>query len=112
VVQELQGEKVDIVPWSPDMATFIVNALAPAAVAKVVMDEEEKRIDVVVPEDQLSLAIGRRGQNVRLASMLTGWNIDIMNEEEQEKKRAEITAKRTDMFMKALDVDDVLAHLL
>jgi N utilization substance protein A len=112
VVQELQGEKVDIVPWSPDMATFIVNALAPAAVAKVVMDEEEKRIDVVVPEDQLSLAIGRRGQNVRLASMLTGWNIDIMNEEEQEKKRAEITTKRTEMFMKALDVDDVLAHLL
>lgn len=112
VVQELQGEKVDIVPWSPDMATFIVNALAPAAVAKVVMDEEEKRIDVVVPEDQLSLAIGRRGQNVRLASMLTGWNIDIMNEEEQEKKRAEITQKRTDMFQQALDVDDVLAHLL
>ena len=112
VVQELQGEKVDIVPWSPDMATFIVNALAPAAVSKVVMDEEEKRIDVVVPEDQLSLAIGRRGQNVRLASMLTGWNIDIMNEEEQEKKRAEVTQKRTDMFQKALDVDDVLAHLL
>ncbi len=112
VVQELQGEKVDIVPWSPDMATFIVNALAPAAVSKVVMDEEERRIDVVVPEDQLSLAIGRRGQNVRLASMLTGWNIDIMNEEEQEKKRAAITKQRTDMFMAALDVDDVLAHLL
>ncbi len=112
VVQELQGEKVDIVPWSPDMATFIVNALAPAAVAKVVMDEEERRIDVVVPEDQLSLAIGRRGQNVRLASMLTGWNIDIMNEEEQEKKRAALTQQRTQMFIEALDVDDVLAHLL
>jgi N utilization substance protein A len=112
VVQELQGEKVDIVPWSPDMATFIVNALAPAAVSKVVMDEEERRIDVVVPEDQLSLAIGRRGQNVRLASMLTGWNIDIMNEEEQEKKRAAMTQQRTQMFMDALDVDDVLAHLL
>lgn len=112
VVQELQGEKVDIVPWSPDMATFIVNALAPAAVSKVVMDEEERRIDVIVPEDQLSLAIGRRGQNVRLASMLTGWNIDIMNEEEHEKKRAETTTRRTEMFMAALDVDDVLAHLL
>ncbi len=112
VVQELQGEKVDIVPWSPDMATFIVNALAPAAVAKVVMDEEERRIDVIVPEDQLSLAIGRRGQNVRLASMLTGWNIDIMNEEEHEKKRAETTLRRTQMFIEALDVDDVLAHLL
>lgn len=112
VVQELQGEKVDIVPWSPDIATFIVNALAPAAVSKVVMDEEERRIDVVVAEDQLSLAIGRRGQNVRLASMLTGWNIDIMNEEEQEKKRAEITKQRTEMFIHALDVDDVLAHLL
>jgi N utilization substance protein A len=112
VVQELQGEKVDIVPWSPDTATFIVNALAPAAVSKVVMDEEERRIDVVVAEDQLSLAIGRRGQNVRLASMLTGWNIDIMNEEEQEKKRAAITQQRTEMFIKALDVDDMLAHLL
>lgn len=112
VVQELQGEKVDIVPWSPDMATFIVNALAPAAVSKVVMDEEERRIDIIVPEDQLSLAIGRRGQNVRLASMLTGWNIDIMNEEEHEQKRAETTQKRTDAFMAALDVDDVLAHLL
>jgi N utilization substance protein A len=112
VVQELQGEKVDIVPWSPDMATFIVNALAPAAVSKVVMDEEERRIDVIVPEDQLSLAIGRRGQNVRLASMLTGWNIDIMNEEEHDKKRVETTTKRTEMFMAALDVDDVLAHLL
>jgi len=112
VVQELQGEKVDIVPWSPVMATFIVNALAPAAVSKVVMDEEERRIDVIVPEDQLSLAIGRRGQNVRLASMLTGWNIDIMNEEEHDKKRIETTTKRTEMFMSALDVDDVLAHLL
>lgn len=112
VVQELQGEKVDIVPWSPDMATFIVNALAPAAVSKVVMDEEERRIDVIVPEDQLSLAIGRRGQNVRLASMLTGWNIDIMNEEDHDKKRIENTTKRTEMFMAALDVDDVLAHLL
>jgi N utilization substance protein A len=112
VVQELQGEKVDIVPWSPDMATFIVNALAPAAVSKVVMDEEERRIDVIVPEDQLSLAIGRRGQNVRLASMLTGWNIDIMNEEEHDAKRVETTTKRTEMFMAALDVDDVLAHLL
>jgi transcription termination/antitermination protein NusA len=112
VVQELQGEKVDIVPWSPDMATFIVNALAPAAVAKVVMDEEERRIDVIVPEDQLSLAIGRRGQNVRLASMLTGWNIDIMNEDEHGKKRAEETTRRTEMFMNALDVDDVLAQLL
>ncbi len=80
VVGELQGEKIDIIPWSPDPATFVVNALAPAEVAKVVMDEEQRRVEVVVPDDQLSLAIGRRGQNVRLGSQLTGWDIDILTE--------------------------------
>jgi N utilization substance protein A len=90
VVQELQGEKIDIIPWSPDPATFIVNALAPAEVSKVVMDEDAShRIEVVVPDDQLSLAIGRRGQNVRLASMLTGWDIDIMTESEESERRQE-----------------------
>ena len=112
VVQELQGEKVDIVPWSPDMATFLVNALAPAQVTKVVMDEESQRAEVVVPEDQLSLAIGRRGQNVRLASHLTGWNIDILTEAEEAEKRTQETQRRVEQFMQALDVDDVLAHLL
>lgn len=112
VVQELQGEKVDIVPWSPDMATFLVNALAPAQVTKVVMDEENQRAEVVVPEDQLSLAIGRRGQNVRLASHLTGWNIDILTESEEMDKRTQETQRRVEQFMVALDVDDVLAHLL
>jgi len=112
VVGELQGEKIDIVPWSPDIATFIVNALAPAEVAKVVLDEEEGRIDVVVPDEQLSLAIGRRGQNVRLASMLTGLDIDILTEAEESERRAEETKTRTALFMEALDVDDVIAHLL
>ncbi len=112
VVQELQGEKVDIVPWSPDIATFLVNALAPAQVTKVVMDEETQRAEVVVPEDQLSLAIGRRGQNVRLASHLTGWNIDILTESEEMDKRTQETQRRVEQFMAALDVDDVLAHLL
>ena len=112
VVGELQGEKIDIIPWSPDPATFVVNSLAPAEVSKVVLDEEGKRIEIVVPDDQLSLAIGRRGQNVRLASMLTGWDIDIMTEDEESQKRAEETRQRSELFMNALDVDDVIAHLL
>src|SRR5512135_3612032 len=112
VVGELQGEKIDIVPWSPDPATFVVNALAPAEVAKVVMDEEQRRIEVVVPDDQLSLAIGRRGQNVRLASQLTGWDIDILTEAEESNRRQEEMRIRSQLFMDALDVDDVLAHLL
>jgi transcription termination/antitermination protein NusA len=112
VVGELQGEKVDIIPWSPDIATFIVNALAPAEVAKVVMDEEKRRLDVVVPDEQLSLAIGRRGQNVRLASILTGWYIDILTEEEESKRRAEEFNTRSSLFITALDIDDVIARLL
>jgi N utilization substance protein A len=112
VVAELQGEKIDIIQWSPDPATFIVNALAPAEVAKVVLDEEMKRIEVVVPDDQLSLAIGRRGQNVRLASQLTGWDIDILTEAEESDRRQEEFKLRTKMFIEALDVDDVIAHLL
>ncbi|MEO5375619.1 MAG: transcription termination factor NusA [Alphaproteobacteria bacterium] len=112
VVQELQGEKIDIIQWSPDYATFVVNALAPAEVAKVVLDEEARRIEVVVPDDQLSLAIGRRGQNVRLASQLTGWEIDIVTEAEESERRQEEFKTRSRLFIEALDVDDVIAHLL
>ncbi|MDR3440430.1 transcription termination factor NusA [Telmatospirillum sp.] len=112
VVAELQGEKIDIIQWSGDPATFIVNGLAPAEVAKVVLDEEANRIEVVVPDDQLSLAIGRRGQNVRLASQLTGWDIDILTEAEESERRTEEFKLRSRMFIHALDVDDVIAHLL
>ncbi len=112
VVGELQGEKIDIIPWSQDIATFIVNALQPAEVAKVVLDEDKKRMDCVVPEEQLSLAIGRRGQNVRLASMLCGWDIDIMTESEESERRAEETRTRSALFIEALDVDEVIAQLL
>ncbi|RED51506.1 transcription termination factor NusA [Aestuariispira insulae] len=112
VVTELQGEKIDIIPWSPEDATFTVNALAPAEVSKIVMDEESGKMEVVVPDDQLSLAIGRRGQNVRLASILTGWDIDIMTEEEESQKRQAEFNERSERFMEALDVDDVIARLL
>ncbi len=112
VVNELQGEKIDIIQWSPDAATFIVNALAPAEVVKVVLDEDAERIEVVVPDDQLSLAIGRRGQNVRLASQLTGWDIDIMTEAEEGERRQKEFAERTQTFMEALDVDEMIAQLL
>jgi N utilization substance protein A len=112
VVGELQGEKIDIIPWSADPATFVVNALAPAEVSKVVMDEEQRRIEVVVPDDQLSLAIGRRGQNVRLASQLTGWDIDILTEAEESERRTEEFRSRSQLFIDALDIDDVIAHLL
>ncbi len=112
VVGELQGEKIDIIPWSPDPATFVVNALAPAEVAKVVMDEEQRRVEVVVPDDQLSLAIGRRGQNVRLGSQLTGWDIDILTEAEELERRTEEFRSRSKMFIDALDIDEVIAQLL
>jgi N utilization substance protein A len=112
VVNELQGEKIDIIPWSPDAATFIVNALQPAEVVKVVLDEDSARIEVVVPDDQLSLAIGRRGQNVRLASQLTGWDIDILTEAEESERRQKEFVERTNIFMKALDVDEVVGQLL
>jgi N utilization substance protein A len=112
VVGELQGEKVDIIQWNPDAATFIVNALAPAEVTKVVLDEDSNRIEVVVPESQLSLAIGRRGQNVRLASQLTGWDIDILTEQEESERRQKEFAERSQLFMEALDVDEVIAQLL
>lgn len=112
VVAELQGEKIDIIPWSGNPATFVVNALAPAEVVKVVVDEESQRIDVVVPDDQLSLAIGRRGQNVRLASILTGWKIDILTEAQESDRRAEEVKARSDLFIKALDVDEMITHLL
>jgi N utilization substance protein A len=112
VVQELQGEKIDIIPWSPQAATFVVNALAPAEVTKVVIDEEAGRVEVVVPDDQLSLAIGRRGQNVRLASQLTRWDIDILTEAEESERRQEEFRRRTGLFVEALDVDDMIAGLL
>ena len=108
VVNELQGEKIDIIPWSQDIATFVVNALAPAEVAKVVLDEERERIEVVVPDQQLSLAIGRRGQNVRLASQLTGWDIDILTEQEESERRHAEFENRTRMFIDALNVDEVV----
>ncbi|UDL94791.1 transcription termination factor NusA [Lichenihabitans sp. PAMC28606] len=112
VVNELQGEKIDIIPWSVDSATFIVNALQPAEVVKVVLDEDSSRIEVVVPDDQLSLAIGRRGQNVRLASQLTGWDIDILTEAEESERRQKEFLTRTTLFMEALDVDEVVGQLL
>ena len=112
VVQELQGEKIDIIPWSGQAATFVVNALAPAEVTKVVMDEEAGRVEVVVPDDQLSLAIGRRGQNVRLASQLTRWDIDILTETEESDRRQEEFRRRSTIFAEELDVDDVIAGLL
>ncbi len=112
VVQELQGEKIDIIPWSEDTATFVVNALQPATVSRVVLDEDDGRIEVVVPDDQLSLAIGRRGQNVRLASQLTGHQIDILTEEESSEKRSKEFAERSKMFEEELDVDETLSQLL
>jgi len=112
VVAELQGEKIDIIQWSPDDPTFIVNALAPAEVSKVVIDEEDNRVEVVVPDEQLSLAIGRRGQNVRLASQLTGWQIDIITESQESERRQREFAERTALFQEALDVDEVIAQLL
>ena len=112
VVQEMQGEKIDIIPWSDDIATFVVNALQPATVSRVLIDEEEGRIEVVVPDDQLSLAIGRRGQNVRLASQLTGLAIDIMTEADSSEKRQAEFALRTAMFQEDLDVDETLSQLL
>ncbi|EKM98633.1 MULTISPECIES: transcription termination factor NusA [Acidocella] len=112
VVAELQGEKIDIIPWSPNVATFVVNALAPAEVSKVVMDEEAGRVEVVVPDSQLSLAIGRRGQNVRLASQLTRWDIDILTEAEESERRQEEFRRKTGLFVAGLDVDDMIAGLL
>ena len=112
VVGELQGEKIDIIPWSPDAASFLVNALQPAEVAKVVLDEDAERIEVVVPDDQLSLAIGRRGQNVRLASQLTGWDIDILTEQEESERRQKEFAERSETFMNALNVDEMVGQVL
>ncbi|MCW3781427.1 transcription termination factor NusA [Defluviimonas salinarum] len=112
VVNELQGEKIDIIPWNEDQATFLVNALQPSEVAKVVIDEEAGKIEVVVPDEQLSLAIGRRGQNVRLASQLTGLDIDILTEEEESRRRQAEFAERTKLFVEALDLDEFFAQLL
>ena len=112
VVNELQGEKIDIIPYTYDPASFIVSALAPADVMKVVLDEDQNRIEVVVPDDQLSLAIGRRGQNVRLASQLSGWDIDILTEEEESERRQNEFRERSEMFIEALDVDEMIAQLL
>ena len=112
VVNELQGEKIDIIPWTEDPAVFVVNALAPAEVSKLVLDEDESRIEVVVPDDMLSQAIGRRGQNVRLASQLVGWDIDIMTETEESERRQREFAQCTEMFVTALNVDDMIGQLL
>ena len=112
VVNELQGEKIDIIPWNQDQATFLVNALQPAEVSKVVIDEEAGKIEVVVPDEQLSLAIGRRGQNVRLASQLTALDIDIMTESDESARRQAEFAERTKLFMDTLDIDEMMAQLL
>ena len=112
VVGELQGEKIEIIPWSEDPVSFVINALAPAVPSKVVMDEDAGRMEVVVPDDHLSLAIGRRGQNVRLASQLTNWYVDILTEAEESEKRQEEFTERTKIFIEALDIDDVIAHLM
>ena len=112
VVNELQGEKIEIIPWKDNEAEFVVSALAPAEITKVVMYEENQKMEVVVPDDQLSLAIGRRGQNVRLASQLAGWYIDILTEAEESERRQEEFKIRTNHFIKVLDIDDVIAHLL
>lgn len=112
IVNELQGEKIDIVPWSDNLGTYIVNALVPAEVMKVIVDEEKNKVDVVVPDDQLSLAIGRRGQNVRIAAQLVGFDIDILTETQESERRAHNLKTRTDTFISVLDVDDVIAHLL
>ncbi|MBR6675350.1 MAG: transcription termination/antitermination protein NusA [Alphaproteobacteria bacterium] len=112
IVSELQGEKVDVVNWSSDPATFIVNALAPNEVLKIVIDEEAGNVEVVLSEEQLSLAIGRRGQNIKLVSQLTGWHIDMMNEAQESEHRIQETKDRVELFMRALDVDDMMAHIL
>ena len=112
IVNELQGEKIDIIPWSDNPAVFIVNAMVPAEVTKVVLDEDSNKVDVIVPDDQLSLAIGRRGQNVRLASALTGWSLDVISETQESERRAEEIKKISSTFIKPMDIDDVIAHLL
>jgi N utilization substance protein A len=112
VVGELQGEKIDIIPWTDHIADLVVSALQPADVAKVVLDEQAERIEVVVPDEQLSLAIGRRGQNVRLASQLIGWDIDILTEQEESERRQKEFTERSALFMNALDVDEMVAQLL
>jgi N utilization substance protein A len=112
VVAELQGEKIDIIPWTENIADLVVSALQPADVAKVVLDEQAEKIEVVVPDEQLSLAIGRRGQNVRLASQLIGWDIDILTEQEESERRQKEFTERSALFMQALDVDEMVAQLL
>ena len=112
VVNELQGEKIEIIPWSEDPVTFVINSLAPAVPSKVIMDEEAGRMEVIVPDDQLSLAIGRRGQNVRLASDLSKWYIDVISESDESDRRQEEINESTKIFIEALDVDDVIAHLI
>jgi len=112
IIQELQGEKIDIIPWSDDPATFAVNALSPAEISKVVMDEENRKFEVLAPDSQLSLAIGRRGQNVRLASMLIGWNVTVVSETDALEKSNQEYQMRSQIFMEALDCDEVIARLL
>ena len=112
VVNELQGEKIDIVMWSENQATFLANALAPAEVTKIFLYEEKKKVEVVIPDEQLSLAIGRKGQNVKLASSLTNLEIDILTEEEESERRQQEFKDKTQMMISDLDVEDVIAQLL
>ncbi|MGB0935303.1 MAG: transcription termination factor NusA [Alphaproteobacteria bacterium] len=112
VIGEMQGEKIDIIPWTSDIATFVVNALTPAEIIRVIVEEEDNRVEVIVPDEQLSIAIGRRGQNVRLATQITGWDIDIRTETDDSKRRADAMEAHTKLFTEALDVDDVIARLL
>lgn len=112
ITEELSGERVDVIAWNRDVAQFVINALAPAEISKVVIDEEHRRVEVILPTEQLSIAIGRRGQNVRLASKLVGWNIDVMTEDQASKRRADEFNSTTELFMSSLDVEEVLAQLL
>lgn len=112
VINECHGEKIDVILYSDDPAVYIVNAMQPAKVAKIIVEEDTRSAAVVVNDDQQSLAIGRRGQNVRLASQLTGWNIDVMNEQTEQERRAKEFKEKTELFIKGLDVDEMIAHLL
>ena len=106
------GEKIDVIPWSNDLAQFVINSLTPATISKVVIDEDKRRVEIVVPEDQLSIAIGKRGQNVRLASRIIGWNIDVMTEDQESKRRSEEFNASTELLMGALQIEEVMAQLL
>jgi transcription termination/antitermination protein NusA len=112
ITNELGGEKIDVIPWSNDLAQFVINSLTPATISKVVIDADKRRVEIVVPEDQLSIAIGKRGQNVRLASKIIGWNIDIMTDDQESKRRTEEFNTSTELLMRTLEIEEVMAQLL